>query len=68
MIKQLKNIVEYTKIYTSIANGNLIKGIVGGSTAWLSQFGVLTKVSLGLAGLVTSSVLAFDVGKDLRIR
>ena len=60
LVKNLKNIIEYTKVYTSLANGNLLKGIKGGTSAWLQQVGVLPKVSLGIAGLTTSLWFAYD--------
>lgn len=65
LIKNLKKIIEYIKTYTKVANGDLLKGITKGTSAWYSQLGVLTKVSLGLAGLVTSTIFAYDAGKDL---
>lgn len=65
LFKNLKNLVEYCKIYTNLAGGNMLKGITGGTKAWITQAGVLTKVGLGLSGLVTSTYFAVDAGRDL---
>lgn len=54
LVKSLTNLVEYTKIYTSLANGNLLKGIKGGTSAWLKQNSILTKSNAIIAMVVVS--------------
>lgn len=61
----MKNLVEYTKKYTSLANGSLIKGIAGGTQAFVLQLSAITKVAGGLSLLATSLVFAHDSGKGL---
>ena len=69
IIKGLTNLIEYTKIYTSLANGNLLKGIKGGTTAWLNQNSVLTKSNLIIAMVVagwTSFIKQYKNNKKFR--
>lgn len=52
IVKGITNLIEYTKIYTSLANGNLLKGITSGTSAWLKQNNVLSKSNLIIAMIV----------------
>lgn len=64
LFKSLKNLVSYTGIYTKLS-GNLVNGIKAGTSAWYKQITPLTKVTVGLTGLITSSYFAADAGKSL---
>lgn len=55
---KMKNLVEYTKIYTALANGNLLKGIKGGTSAWLKQNSILTKSNV-IIGMVVLGWTSF---------
>lgn len=58
LLKVFKNLIEYTKIYTSLAKGNLLKGIKGGTQAWISQNATMLK-GVGIIAMVVAGWTSF---------
>ncbi len=64
----VKQLLDYTKIYTKLAGGSLVNGISAGTTAWSKQLGVLGHLKttlVGSAGLLLSLSLLRDSLKEI---
>lgn len=69
LYKSIKNLVQYCKIYTSLANGDLLKGITGGTQAWFNQQSVLTQLGIVMIGSISSYTsfndIYYKIGKNV---
>lgn len=64
LLKNLKNLIAYQKIYTKLS-GSMTKGIISGTGAFIKNIATVNKVSLGLIGLTASTIGAYNSFRNL---